>query len=51
MSAKRQAALGFIFVTVLLDMLAFGVAAAPLPNWLLASNFSAAVSPATAESN
>ena len=31
MSAKRHAALGFIFVTVLLDMLAFGIAAPPLP--------------------
>jgi len=30
-SAKRHAALGFIFVTVLLDMLAFGIAAPPLP--------------------
>jgi len=31
MSTKRHAALGFIFVTVLLDMLAFGVAAPTLP--------------------
>ena len=31
MASKRHAALGFIFVTVLLDMLAFGVAAPPLP--------------------
>jgi len=31
MSTKHNAALGFIFVTVLLDMLAFGVAAPPLP--------------------
>lgn len=31
MFAKRHAALGFIFVTVLLDMLAFGVAAPTLP--------------------
>jgi len=31
MSTKRRAALGFIFVTCLLDMLAFGVAAPPLP--------------------
>src|ERR1700741_1119695 len=31
MSTKRHAALGFIFVTVLLDMLAFGIAAPTLP--------------------
>jgi DHA1 family tetracycline resistance protein-like MFS transporter len=31
MSTKRQAALGFIFVTALLDMLAFGIAAPTLP--------------------
>jgi MFS transporter, DHA1 family, tetracycline resistance protein len=31
MATKRHAALGFIFVTVLLDMLAFGVAAPTLP--------------------
>jgi len=31
MPTKRRAALGFIFVTVLLDMLAFGVAAPTLP--------------------
>jgi len=31
MSIKRHAALGFIFVTVLLDMLAFGIVAPPLP--------------------
>jgi len=31
MASKRHAALGFIFVTVLLDMLAFGVAAPTLP--------------------
>jgi DHA1 family tetracycline resistance protein-like MFS transporter len=31
MSVKRHAALGFIFVTVLLDMLAFGLIAPPLP--------------------
>lgn len=31
MAIKRHAALGFIFVTVLLDMLAFGVAAPTLP--------------------
>lgn len=31
MSTKRHAALGFIFVTALLDMLAFGVAAPTLP--------------------
>lgn len=31
MTTKRHAALGFIFVTVLLDMLAFGVAAPTLP--------------------
>jgi MFS transporter, DHA1 family, tetracycline resistance protein len=31
MSTKRHAALGFIFVTVLLDMLAFGIAVPPLP--------------------
>ena len=30
-ASKRRAALGFIFVTVLLDMLAFGVAAPTLP--------------------
>ena len=31
MSIKRHAAVGFIFVTVMLDMLAFGIAAPPLP--------------------
>lgn len=31
MSSKRHAALGFIFVTVMLDMLAFGIAAPTLP--------------------
>jgi len=31
MSIKRHAALGFIFVTALLDMLAFGIVAPPLP--------------------
>src|SRR5215471_13459176 len=31
MSVRRRAALGFIFVTVLLDMLAFGIAIPPLP--------------------
>ncbi len=31
MFTKRHAALGFIFVTVLLDMLAFGIVAPPLP--------------------
>ena len=31
MASKRHAALGFIFVTILLDMLAFGVAAPTLP--------------------
>ena len=37
MPSKRHAALGFIFVTVMLDMLAFGIAAPPLPK--LISNF------------
>lgn len=31
MSAKRHAALGFIMVTIMLDMLAFGIVAPPLP--------------------
>lgn len=31
MAGKRHAALGFIFVTILLDMLAFGIAAPTLP--------------------
>jgi len=31
MSSRRHAAAGFIFVTVMLDMLAFGIAAPPLP--------------------
>jgi MFS transporter, DHA1 family, tetracycline resistance protein len=37
MEAKRRAALGFIFVTVLLDMLAFGIIAPVLPR--LVSDF------------
>ena len=31
MTDKRHAAVGFILVTVMLDMLAFGIAAPPLP--------------------
>ncbi len=31
MAIKRHAAIGFIFVTIMLDMLAFGIAAPTLP--------------------
>ena len=35
MSGSRKAALGFVFVTVLLDMLAFGIIAPVLPRLIL----------------
>lgn len=36
MESKRHAALGFIFVTVLLDMLAFGISVPILPKLIRA---------------